>query len=261
MRGFAPLAALAAIALAALPVAAEPLVPRTAAGHAMQYLVSRPTGWTAGRRWPVLIVIPDATRAFRENAQAFVDARGDRPFVIVAPMVLTSGGARFPRTPPLFPYGPLTWEDVDRNGPYRFDQDGLRAVLRDVRTKDAGEDRAYLTGWEAGGHTVWALTFNHPEWFRAVAPVSSNWQGRWVSAPTPGSERPPVRVLFCDLPATGDLAAAWRALKEQTDAAIAEAARRGFTDVTLQILPGRTHGPLAPDVLGVFDSLRSPARP
>ena len=28
---------------------------------------------------------------------------------------------------------------------------------------------AFLTGWEAGGHTVWALALRHPDRWRGVA--------------------------------------------------------------------------------------------
>ena len=63
-------------------------------------------------------------------------------------------------------------------GNCRFDEDGLTAVLDDVRKHYAGENRAFLTGWEAGGHVVWAQVFHHPEHWRAVAIVSPNFQAR-----------------------------------------------------------------------------------
>lgn len=258
-----PLSLLASTLLAAsvTPAAGDALELRTAKGHPMQYLVSRPRGWTAGRTWPVLVVVPDAARQFRANAQAFVDARGDAPFVIVAPFVLTCGGSGFPRTPPTYGYAPEVWKDVDAKGPYRFDEEGLRAVIDDVRERDHGESRVFLTGWEAGGHTVWALTFNHPEWLRASAPVSPNWLGRWVKDETAAADRPPVRVLFCGRPPSGDLRAGWDHLREQTQAAVAEARARGFADVTLADRPGRPHGPLAADVIETFAAMLNAGEP
>jgi hypothetical protein len=51
----------------------------------MRYHLALPAGWTRERTWPVVVVIPDAGREFVPNLQAFVTARGDRPFILVAP--------------------------------------------------------------------------------------------------------------------------------------------------------------------------------
>src|SRR5262245_42324153 len=84
-----PLAIMAVvICLATMPVSAAPPAPITtqrAVGHAMRYHLALPTGWTRERTWPVVIVIPDASRRFVDNLQKFVVARGDRPFLLVAP--------------------------------------------------------------------------------------------------------------------------------------------------------------------------------
>src|SRR5260370_32180509 len=77
---------------------------RTASGHPMQYYVSLPQGWTAARKWPVVVVIESANRQFQQTLGAFAKARKDMPFILVAPMghdewrrQLPSGGY-----PPLF---------------------------------------------------------------------------------------------------------------------------------------------------------------
>ena len=44
------------------------------------------------------------------------------------------------------------------------------------------EDKYFLTGWEAGGHTVWAALLQHPEALRAAALSTPNYQGRWPMA-------------------------------------------------------------------------------
>ena len=54
---------------------------RTASSHPMQYYVSLPQGWTAARKWPVVVVIESANRQFLETLGIFVKARGDKPFI------------------------------------------------------------------------------------------------------------------------------------------------------------------------------------
>ncbi len=256
MRGFGSLVLLGALAASA--AAAPPASPalETAAAHPMKYLLSLPRGWTPGRTWPVVVVIPDARRDFEGNLAAFVEARGARPFILVAPHVVTSGGANY-RLAESYRYSDADWARVAASGDFRFDEDGIAAVLADVRRRAGGEEKVFLTGWEAGGHTVWALLFRHPEWFRAVAPVSTNWLGRWMGdgAYSASATRAalPVRVFFCDKAAAP---AGWDFLRAQTKNAMDAAATHGFRDVTLATVPGRPHGPLADEVLAFFESVR-----
>ena len=58
------------------------------------------------------------------------------------------------------------WAAIEANR-CGFDIDGIAAVSADVRKLYHGESRYFLTGWEAGGHTVWALLLGHPEEVRA----------------------------------------------------------------------------------------------
>src|ERR1051326_916191 len=53
----------------------------------MRYRLALPEGWSSGRTWAVVVVIPDAAREFRANLETFVAARGHRPFILVAPEV------------------------------------------------------------------------------------------------------------------------------------------------------------------------------
>jgi dienelactone hydrolase len=211
----------------------------------MQYDIARPSGWKPGARYPIAVVIPDATREFRKNLEAFIEARRDAPFILVAPYVVTSGGAGVPHE--AFPYAETTWANIDQ-APFAFDEEGLAAALDDVRARDGGQPGgAFLTGWEAGGHTVWALLFRHPEWFRAVVPVSTNYQGRWLESekvaalPKP---QPVVKVLFCDT-LTGNDEKGRQFWLAQTKNAQNEAVRRGFAPIPLEVLPRHAHAPQA----------------
>src|SRR5690349_15420696 len=90
----------AALALALASPAQEL---KTATTHPMQYYLSLPEGWSADRKWPVVVAIESANRDFPANLAIFARARGKMPFLIVAPLVVTNGGAGF-RTVPSYHY-------------------------------------------------------------------------------------------------------------------------------------------------------------
>ena len=141
------------------------VVTRTASMHPMRYVVSRPPGWSAARQWPVLVVISDAAREFIADTRAFAAARGDRPFLIVTPLVLTAGGtAQDHRN--RFDYPDAAWARAARDGNCAFDRDGLDAVLADVRRLDHADSVFMLAAFEAGGHVAWAELFRRPERIR-----------------------------------------------------------------------------------------------
>lgn len=228
---------------------------KTASGRPMKYYVALPEGWSKDRDWPVAVLIPDAGRDFAGNLAAFVRARGRRPYILVAPHVVTSGGANY-RAAETYRYSEADWKRVKEMGDFRFDEEGVAAVLADVRRLYRGQDKACLTGWEAGGHTVWALLFRHPEWFRAIVPVSTNYQGRWVDdtafSKDPSRGALPIRVLFCDKEAAGR---GWEFFLRQTHEAIKTATEHGFRVPEPRVVPGKPHGPLAEAVLEFFDTV------
>ena len=228
-----------------------------AAAHPMRYHLALPSGWTREKTWPVVIVIPDAARDFEANLQAFVAVRGDRPFILASPEVLTSGGAGS-RTADHFAYSPAEWDSISPGDDFAFDDAGLAAVLADIRTRWSGESRAFLTGWEAGGHTVWAQTFRRPERWRAVAPVSTNYQGRGLDSTSfsRAAEHAtlPIQVFRCGAP-TGAAAQGLRYFDQQTARALAEARAHGFAPLPVRVVPGADHGPLPGPVLAWFETL------
>ena len=235
---------------------------KTATTHPMQYFLSLPKGWNAARTWPVVVVIPDATRDFKGNLEAFIRARKDLPFILVAPQVLTCGGSSFPRTP-TYPYSDTVWKGIESSGHFTFDEAGIAAVMTDVQKQYHAESRYFLTGWEAGGHTVWAMIFRHSDLLRGAAPVSTNYKGRWFESKdistAPARARLPVTVLFCDQLKGPDEAGRQNWLL-QTKEAMELAKTHGFTRVSLHVAAGRPHGPLAEEVLAAFaTTLAEPA--
>ena len=236
----------------------SPITAQQAATHGMRYHLALPHGWTADRPWPVLVVIPDAHRDFAANLARFVSARGQRPYILVAPEVLSCGGART-RTRDRYAYNAAEWSALQDGDDFAFEDAGLGAVLADVAKKWHGEPRAFLTGWEAGGHTVWAQTFRHPERWRGVAPVTTNYQQRGVTASSFSRDAAraalAVQPLFCGV-ATGDAAEARAFCEKQTAHALADAREHGFAPNSVRVVAGAEHGPLPEAVLAWCDSLR-----
>ena len=231
------------------------VVGRTASSYPIHYFVSVPQGWNTQRTWPVIVVIPDAEREFRKTAAAFATARGSTPFVIVVPMVLGGGGtAQQHKTD--FEYPDSTWSIADRVGFCDFDENGLTAVLDDVRRQYHTDSKIFLTGWEAGGHVVVPQLLRHPERMRAVAVVTPNFQGRCVvpltRSLTDAESRIPVRVFG------GDKDPAWTnssPLVTQSARFDSLARTRGFRNVSDSLIRNGGHGALAANVLGYFASV------
>jgi len=247
-------AAASAIALAAPGT----ITVHTAGSHPMRYHLALPAGWSAKHEWPVLVAIPDAGRAFEENLRVFVAARGDRPYILVAPEVLTCGGART-RTLDHYSYSQAVWDSLQAGDDFAFDDGGIAAVMADVHRMWHGESTAFLTGWEAGGHTVWAITFRHPDRWRGVAPVTTNYQRRGLDAGSfssaPERMQLPLQV-FREGASSGEDADMMKFTEQQTANALADARTHGFTPAPVRVVPGAAHGPLATPVLAWCDSLR-----
>jgi dienelactone hydrolase len=255
LNGFVATSTLAPPAGRADPVA---ITAQRASTHPMRYHLALPSGWKADREWPVLVVIPDAGRDFEANLARFARARGDRPCILVAPEVLSCGGART-RTPDHYSYARAEWDSLQGGDDFAFEDAGLAAVLADVRKHWHGEPRAFLTGWEAGGHTVWAQALRNPERWRGVAPVTANYQRRGVDSTSisraPERTSLPIQAFRCGAP-KGEVAGAMRFIDQQTALALGDARDHGFRPQPVRVVPGADHSPLAEPVLAWCDSLR-----
>jgi dienelactone hydrolase len=252
------LAALPALALATSDVEPATTTALQASTHPMRFHLALPSGWKADRTWPVLVVIPDAGREFAANLASFVKARGSRPYILVAPEVLSCGGAGS-RTADHYSYTPAEWDSLQHGDDFAFEDGGLEAVLTDVHRRWHGETQAFLTGWEAGGHTVWAQALRHPERWRGVAPVTTNYQRRGLDSTlfsrAPERASLAIQPFRCGAP-TGDMSRAMAGLEQQTALAMNDARDHGFHPLPVRVVPGADHGPLPGAVLAWCDSLR-----
>jgi hypothetical protein len=229
-------------------------VERTAATHPMRYWVSRPQGWSARRRWPVVLVIPGAEREFLAETRAFAAARGTRPLLVVTPLVLSAGGTAQDHRPE-FDYPEAAWARAARDGNCTFDRDGLDAVLADIQRLDAADSVVMLAAFEAGGHVAWAQLFSRPQRIATAALVTPNYIGRCVDeAGIPRFEEhrvPPVRAF------AGGRDSLWTAnspIRGQWLRARAIALAHGFQSLTEIVVPDKGHEFMADTLLQFLDS-------
>jgi predicted peptidase len=150
---------------------------KTASHHPIQYYISLPANWSMASTWPVVIVLEDADKKFKINAQRFADARKNMPFIIVAPFI-TTNGTQGHKDSTVYPYSKSVWDTIDKVSICRFDEEGLQNIIDDVKKKYSGSAKVFITGFEAGTHLVWSMVFHHPELLYAAAPVAGNYRGR-----------------------------------------------------------------------------------
>jgi poly(3-hydroxybutyrate) depolymerase len=150
---------------------------KKASDHPIQYYISLPTNWSAKTKWPVVIIISDAEKQFKKDAEEFISAMKDMPFIIVSPFI-TTNGTQGHRNPTIYPYSKSVWDTIDKISICKFDIDGLQSIIKDVKKNYSGSDKVFITGFEGGAHLVWAMIFQHPELLYAAAPVAGNYRDR-----------------------------------------------------------------------------------
>lgn len=239
--------------LSAQKTSADSLELRTTRNHPMQYFLSLPEQWTKEKKWPVVVIIEAADKEYKENALRFVRARKGMPFILIAPYnVNNSRSGR--RDPNIFPYSQETWDLIDKTGDCKFNMDGITQIVTDVRDQYNGESKFFITGFEAGGHTVWQFLFQHPERLKAAAPVAANYNQNSCMTGSLFSKD----ISLINLPVRGftgsadTIFGAKGNIYIQWKNAIQDAATHGYKNISETIIPGKGHVPLPAEVLSWF---------
>lgn len=181
---------------------------RTATTHPMKYYISLPKNWSAARTWP-LIVAPSAHYGDKARSFAMFAAERDRRkagFIVVAPFVINAD-----RTTEMAEYRGAVVDAInaadaatdgrDEAARGKFDSEGIRAILQDVRKLYRGEDKVYITGFSSSTHVAYMMLFTHPELLKGVVINSGVYLGRGVDEdhlPLPNSPeraRLPVKYI------------------------------------------------------------------
>jgi len=141
-------------------------------GHSIRYLLSLPKGWSANRKWPVIVVITGSNSNFPIIGQGYHDRRGDGPFILVTPATVSSGSQivaeRYPH---------LSTNELARlaaaSVPEKlaYDMAGLERIVAEVGEKYGGEAKVYLSGFSMGGTLAWQMALLHSDRLNMVFPV------------------------------------------------------------------------------------------
>jgi poly(3-hydroxybutyrate) depolymerase len=228
----------------------------TARNHLMQYYISLPKGWSKNKLWPVVVAVEAAEKEFEANAKRFAEARKDLPFIIVVPINVTNG-SQGQKDPKIYPYTTETWNKIDADGICSFDLNGLQEVIKDVHDLYQGEEKVFLTGFEAGAHLVWAMTFQHPELLWAAVPVAGNYRNRCMS--DDAFSKDDSKKNFPITAFAGDADEFWGPSSgnhNQWQDAKLLAIKHGYKNINETVLKGVGHIPIPKEVLDYFNTLR-----
>jgi len=126
------------------------------------HLVYLPRGYYRSfGRWPLILSLHGSGAAGRDLRRVEADgfprraARGDLPFIVVAPQSPGRG----------------------------WDAESLDALLaRVLASYRVDRERIYLTGLSMGGYGAWALGAAHPERFAAIAPICGGGDVAWAGS-------------------------------------------------------------------------------
>jgi predicted peptidase len=225
---------------------------RKASDHSMQYYISLPRGWTADRKWPVVIAVEAAEKQFKQNAERFIAERKDMPFIIVVP-INTTNGQQGHKDPAVYPYSKAVWDTIDKISICTFDIDGLQSIIKDLKANYAAADKVFITGFEAGTHLVWAMIFQHPELLYAAAPVAGNYRSRCMENNTfsnhDSRRKLPIKNFTgADDEGFGSKGNVYYQYLEAKNMAIAH----GYQNISEIEVTGKGHEPLPANVLEYF---------
>ena len=226
-----------------------------ASNHPMLYYISLPKDWTASRKWPVAVVLESADKDYKVNAERFVSARGNLPFILVAPFN-TNNGNSGRRDPAVFPYSAETWDYMEKVGDCQFNDEGLLNIVTDVAKQYNGEEKIFLTGFEAGTHVLWSMVFNHPEILMVAVPVAGNWRNRCYVAEKvttdPSKKKFPIHSIVGELDEgfgpKGSIYGQWTGVRDL-------ASSQGYKDISETVVPKKGHVPMPAEVWEYFGGL------
>ena len=228
---------------------------KKAIGHPIQYYISLPDHWTVAKKWPVVITVEDADKQFKQNAERFIAARKDLPFIIVVP-INTTNGQQGHKDSTIYPYSKAVWDTIYSTSICKFDIEGLQQIIQDVKSNYSGSDKVFITGFEAGTHLVWAMVFQHPELLCAAAPVAGNFRNRCMENDQFSTDRSLVELPIRNFTGTADNDFGSKGyLYSQYLEAKNLAVAHGYKNITESKIPGKGHEPMPREVLEYFFSV------
>jgi predicted esterase len=156
------------------------VVLKTASTHPMKYFLALPRGYRRqpGRRWPVLVCVDCAGSNFKQLAEVYREARGELPVIIVSPCTFSNTneitGYMLDKYREFYP-DELIRQFGELDGDLDWDEAGLLAIFKDLRTDFDAEAQIYITGFSGGGLITYRLIFKRPDLLAGAAPECANF--------------------------------------------------------------------------------------
>ena len=228
---------------------------KKAVNHPIQYYIALPDNWSSNAKWPVVIVLEEAAKEFKKNAERFIAAEKGMPFIIVSPFITTNGNYGI-RDSLIYPYSKVVWDTIDQITNCKFDVGGLLNIIADVKKNYSGSDKVFLTGFEAGTHLLWAMTFQHPELLLAAAPVAGNYRGRCVAEAQVSNDASRIQLPIKNFTGSEDAGFGKKGpLYSQYLEAKNLALAHGYKNISETEIAGKGHEPLPNEVMSYFYSV------
>jgi predicted peptidase len=121
--------------------------------NGLQYLISYPENYTAGKKYPVIIMLHGAG----SRGTNFYTLRGNDYFTV------TEQFENFPFVTVVPQCHENTWFDLFET---------LKGFVAEISNAEfCDESRIYATGQSMGGYALWQLAMSMPEYFAAIAPI------------------------------------------------------------------------------------------
>lgn len=225
---------------------------RTASTHKMQYYVQLPKGWTPSKKYTIVVGVEGAGSNFKGMLSSLVANRGDLPVICVTPQTFSSTNSLSGQASK-YTYAADLVAEYDGGDRFKFDEEGLLAVIADVKKDFSGEDRFCITGFSGGGNLTWLFVFEHPDMLLGAAPACGNFATRKYEIPdAPEKEKLPVKAFQGDkdeyLHQPPNLEQQWVAAKKLAD-------ENGYRNVSREMLPGVGHSGCGDRVMAFFGGL------
>ena len=223
---------------------------KTAQTHSIKYYLSLPIGWSKEKKWP-LVVTCAPLGSSQWATEKFAMARGDRPLIIVAPLIVSNSGHPDEGAKKQG-YTPEVIEKIMHDGAGHFDEEGILAVAKETQAEYVAEKLFFVTGFSAGGHATWLMVFFHPEKLAGAALAAGNYIGRGMGGRLVSTA--PVRTMlpireFYGLKDNPILLAQWT-----TASSLAMSNR--YQNLSLKEIPGIGHDPFFAEIIDYFYHLR-----
>ncbi|MFH1228478.1 MAG: hypothetical protein V1701_11340 [Planctomycetota bacterium] len=158
--------------------AAAGVILKSTSSHPIRYFFSLPKDFkrVKDKKWPVLVCVDGAGSNFSGIASSYFVKRSKLPYMVVAPCTFSNTNAiEGDMLAKYQQYYPDEVIEEAKNLKLRWDEQGILAIINDLRENYDAESRVYITGFSGGGNVIYMMIFRHPDLLNGAAPACANF--------------------------------------------------------------------------------------